>query len=200
MKQQEKLNACKAEKNVAIRKRRNVPSTEETAKKRAKYPAMEEELAAWIAEERKQGNIMNSPFACKVCQKTFTGPEPYQQHLASERHKKKCTSAVPFENLTWKPHSANVSAGATSMQQSHGLCCISCCVHFKSVREALAHYESEDHRKRKTIALQPVQQTKPKIVEATQTPMLGIKPILPGSILVCQADEDFTEFCKRHGL
>lgn len=55
LRQQDKLEACRTDDDLVIRKRRCIPSSEDTAKKRARCPAMEESLASWISEERKQG-------------------------------------------------------------------------------------------------------------------------------------------------
>ncbi|GBN25921.1 hypothetical protein AVEN_83310-1 [Araneus ventricosus] len=49
-----------------------------------------------------------APFAeCKPCQKQFSGPEPYQQHLVSAGHKKKCGSS----NAIMQSNETNFSVG-----------------------------------------------------------------------------------------
>lgn len=159
-----------------------------------------------------------STFSCQVCQKTFTGPEPYQQHLASERHKKKCGASVPFDALRWQPSISSASSSnlpplqaafsASTAVSKSVLQCIHCDIpRFKNISEACAHYESRGHKERKLAKLSaapvPVRVAKPikpKLVESTSDSLFEIKPILPPSILLCEAHEDFTEFCKRHGL
>ncbi|XP_037511697.1 uncharacterized protein LOC119388114 [Rhipicephalus sanguineus] len=45
-----------------------------------------------------------SAYACTPCGKTFTGPEPYNQHIASEKHKKKIKNGpVPPSGLVCGP-------------------------------------------------------------------------------------------------
>lgn len=55
MKSEDQLRTCASLSDICIRKRRNVPSSEEKKKKRAKFPDMERELSAWITLQRKNG-------------------------------------------------------------------------------------------------------------------------------------------------
>lgn len=55
VKSQSKLRACADDTDVCIRKRRNMPSSEECKKKRAKFPDMEAELSSWICQQRHDG-------------------------------------------------------------------------------------------------------------------------------------------------
>ncbi|XP_037287573.2 uncharacterized protein LOC119180576 isoform X2 [Rhipicephalus microplus] len=43
-------------------------------------------------------DMISSAYTCTPCGKTFTGPEPYNQHIASEKHKKKIQSGPVFQS------------------------------------------------------------------------------------------------------
>lgn len=68
-----------------------------------------------------------SAFTCKVCVKVFTGPEPYKQHLVSERHKKRLEMG---------------SAGAGS-----SLACTACAMVFSGPAPYRDHMASGGHAK-----------------------------------------------------
>ncbi|XP_037526892.1 uncharacterized protein LOC119404463 isoform X1 [Rhipicephalus sanguineus] len=48
--------------------------------------------------KRSFADMNASAYACTPCGKTFTGPEPYNQHIASEKHKKKIQSGPVFQS------------------------------------------------------------------------------------------------------
>ncbi|XP_075528115.1 uncharacterized protein LOC142560144 isoform X3 [Dermacentor variabilis] len=49
-----------------------------------------------LCGKRSFAEMNASAYACTPCGKTFTGPEPYNQHIASEKHKKKIQSGPVF--------------------------------------------------------------------------------------------------------
>lgn len=180
-----------------------------------------------------------SAFACQPCGKSFSGPEPYQQHLASERHKRKlqtgslevCTpcgmtftgptpyrahmvgaghakvmakrAMVSTELPAPKPQALDKMSGTVSQG---GVSCHLCNIpSFPSMQAAFSHYESQYHMRNKLMAAcgTSVQPAHP----APSTPLLPVAPPpfvptpkIPSSMLICRADEDFAEFCKKRGL
>uniref|UniRef100_A0A147BE01 C2H2-type domain-containing protein n=1 Tax=Ixodes ricinus TaxID=34613 RepID=A0A147BE01_IXORI len=187
---------------------------------------------------------MSAPaFSCQACSMTFTGPEPFNQHVASERHKRKVrmgSSVVPHEaclpcGMTFtgpapyrdhmastghakvmakqevvstscvpKPQSLVKTAGTVS--RGTAACPVCNIAEFPSMHAAFCHYESQEHRRNKLMAacgispapVVPVSTT--SHVAAPLPPPLLPTPKLPSSVLVCRADEDFGEFCEKHGF
>ncbi|KAH7971505.1 hypothetical protein HPB49_025151 [Dermacentor silvarum] len=63
-----------------------------------------EEYGSRLCRKRTFAEMNASAYACSPCGKTFTGPEPYNQHIASEKHKKKIQSGpVPSSSLVCEP-------------------------------------------------------------------------------------------------
>lgn len=59
---------------------------------------------ARLCRKRTFAEMNASAYACSPCGKTFTGPEPYNQHIASEKHKKKIQNGpVPSSSLVCEP-------------------------------------------------------------------------------------------------
>lgn len=188
---------------------------------------------------------MSTPaFSCQACGMTFTGPEPYNQHLASERHKRKVrmgssviaheaclpcgmtfTGPAPYRDhmastghakvmakqevtstasCLPKPQSS-VKIGGT-VSQGTVSCPVCNIAEFPSMHAAFCHYESQEHRKNKLMAacgisaapVVPVSATSQVAAPLPPPPLLP--PKLPSSVLVCRADEDFGEFCEKHGF
>ncbi|CAN8028308.1 unnamed protein product [Ixodes persulcatus] len=200
---------------------------------------------------------MSTPaFSCQACGMTFTGPEPYNQHLASVRHKRKVemvSSVIPHKaclpcgmtftgpapyrqsNSVFFPafelldHMASTghakvmakqevmsnAASITDCAAVHAIlgfvagtvaCPVCNIAEFPSMSAAFCHYESQEHRKNKLMAacgispapVVPVS-TKSQVAAPLPPPLLPT-PKLPSSVLVCRADEDFGEFCEKHGF
>ncbi|XP_055928230.1 uncharacterized protein LOC129959431 [Argiope bruennichi] len=94
------------------------------------------------------------PYAeCKPCQKQFSGPEPYQQHLASAGHFKKCGQSKIMLNdeADSKVGDAKTNSNLSNDPQSSisafercGICQLS----FTGPLHYQMHLESDSHRKK----------------------------------------------------
>ncbi|KFM71355.1 Zinc finger RNA-binding protein, partial [Stegodyphus mimosarum] len=80
------------------------------------------------------GNVFFS--SCDICQKQFSGPEPYQQHIVSTSHLKK----VAMRNLTAGSNSSNSIINT--------LICKTCDKNFSGPVPYEQHLNSETHRKK----------------------------------------------------
>lgn len=133
---------------------------------------------------------------------TFNGPAPLRDHMASERHAKKARMASALETVA----SAQCSSDGAYVVDSNGeIGCPSCNISsFPSLEAACNHYESQEHRDRKKL----VQTCDPG--PSTASPIESVPPVfdrvmleipqLAASVLICRAEEDFADFCKRHNL
>ncbi|CAN7943125.1 unnamed protein product [Ixodes hexagonus] len=100
-----------------------------------------------------------------------------------------------------------------------GVSCHICkIVAFPSMQAAFCHYESQEHRRNKLMAAcgamsaptVPSVPASPQVLSAPRgaaapavllpPPPPMAMPKLPSSVLICRADEDFAQFCEKHGL
>lgn len=77
---------------------------------------------------------------CSACEKNFTGPVPYQQHLISDAHKKKLKKI----ELTRKINSLSVKA-----DEADAFECKECCRTFRIPEEFDQHLKSSAHAKKR---------------------------------------------------
>lgn len=178
-------------------------------------------------------------FFCDPCGKTFSGPEPYQQHMVSEKHKKKVAtprellgplSCEPCQMTFTRPaplrdhmasaghakRASRATQALTSVLQSisigpqkvaAGGCtkgCISCGIpNFVNAKAAFDHHESPEHRQRSNLLAAVLA---PQMCPPVQPPTAAVKQVtadtvvLPSSVIVCRAEEDFAEFCKKNKI
>ncbi|GFT87995.1 zinc finger protein [Nephila pilipes] len=100
-----------------------------------------------------------APFAeCKPCNKQFSGPEPYQQHLASAAHKKKCGVHSSFQiqkdqNFVSKKLLRDSEQAVSTCYSSDVITlpfvkCEICKMQFKDGTLYELHLESANHREK----------------------------------------------------
>lgn len=185
----------------------------------------------------------SSAFACTPCGKTFTGPEPYNQHVASEKHKKKVQNGPVFQSaLVCEPCQMSftgpapmrdhmASAGHANAMARHQvrtvqpstpemksirladsgadkisyLQCKTCNIHsFSCAKDAFCHYDSAEHWDRKRAVESGIEPSTFRPTVAAQLTsfnnMVQVQPNLPSSVLVCRAEENFEDFCKKNNL
>lgn len=129
---------------------------------------------------------------CEPCQKVFTGIVPYEAHMASAGHAKRAAKAPKALAAGDALPSTSTDQAATSEGGTKGGC-MSCGIpSFESSEAMSKHYESEEHRSHnKLLAADQTRVAADETAKATE---------LPPSVFVCRAEEDFEEFCKKHGL
>ncbi|XP_077556673.1 uncharacterized protein LOC144170629 isoform X1 [Haemaphysalis longicornis] len=136
---------------------------------------------------------------CEPCQMVFTGIAPYREHMASAGHAKRASGHAKRASETKQALAAGDAQPSTSTGQaatSEGGTrggCASCGIpNFESSDAAFDHYASLEHRTQ-SLALAAYQARAAAAKEA--------EPVeLPPEVLVCRAEEDFAEFCKKHNL
>ncbi|KAF8767434.1 hypothetical protein HNY73_020398 [Argiope bruennichi] len=98
--------------------------------------------------------ITLKPYAeCKPCQKQFSGPEPYQQHLASAGHFKKCghSKIMLNDEADSKVEDAKINSNLYNDPQSSISAfarCDICQLSFTGLLPYQMHLESDSHRKK----------------------------------------------------
>lgn len=164
-----------------------------------------------LASERhkrkvRMGSSVVAPEACLPCGMTFTGPAPYRDHMASAGHAKVMAKQEVTSTASCLPKpQSSVKIGGT-VSQGTVACPVCNIAEFPSMHAAFCHYESQEHRKNKLMAacgisaapVVPVSATLQVAASLPRPPLLT--PKLPSSVLVCRADEDFGEFCEKHGF
>lgn len=139
---------------------------------------------------------------------TFTGPIPLEAHMASAGHAKamaKKQGLSGIETLTSGVKPTVLVPSQPGATRRGVLQCDICNIpSFPCSKDAFDHYESAEHRVRKK-ALQlnvepstyrPVGNSQPSHV----TQLTPEVPKLPPSVLVCKAEENFGDFCKKHNI
>ncbi|XP_077550127.1 uncharacterized protein LOC144163178 isoform X1 [Haemaphysalis longicornis] len=155
-----------------------------------------------VASAKHKRKILAGSFVCEDCRMTFNGPAPLRDHMASERHAKKARVSSASDAVA----SAQCSSDGAGVVASNGeVGCPSCNISsFPTLEAACNHYESEEHRDRKKLmqtsdpgpsAASPIESVPPVVNH-----MMPEIPQLPASVLICRAEEDFADFCKRNNL
>ncbi|CAL1273416.1 unnamed protein product [Larinioides sclopetarius] len=137
-------------------------------------PSFDQSGSNTLEEKTEHKQLIESPISlvspmkviafaeCKPCQKQFSGPEPYQQHLVSAGHKKKCGSSneIMYSNETdlsvgnervnnsLSDLQSSVSEGDVNkiIPQTFARCDI-CKMEFNGALPYQIHLVSDDHKK-----------------------------------------------------
>lgn len=158
-----------------------------------------------VASAKHKRMMQAGSFVCEHCHITFNGPAPLRDHMASEKHAKRARMASALEAAT----SAHPSSGGAGVVDSNtaGKGEMGCqwrnISSFPTLEAAFSHYESE-HRERKKL----LQSSNPGASTSSSVgfvpPAVGQEkpeiPQLPPSVLICRAEEDFADFCKRNNV
>ncbi|XP_015931255.1 zinc finger protein 346 [Parasteatoda tepidariorum] len=80
---------------------------------------------------------------CEICNKSFTGIECYQQHVASDKHKRK----VSLHNSSMSTESVAATASFSEIQHvdTNTFPCLSCAINFQTLSEFIKHTGSKEH-------------------------------------------------------
>lgn len=161
---------------------------------------------------------LSGPLSCEPCQMTFTGPAPLQQHLASAVHAKRASGAAQAaQTLASTLRSISIAPQKAAGSGTKGGC-VSCGIpSFVGAKAAFDHYESHEHRQRRNLLAAglaselcpPVRTVTAAVKQVTSQaqPASGTAEqaaddavVLPSSVLICRAEEDFEEFCKKNKI
>lgn len=125
--------------------------------------------------------LFGGPFQCELCQKAFSGPAPYMQHLKSAKHLKKenmglMSSRIDGNQLQSSPEgtapssrtSTNSLEAKTAGYPTH---CEICDVPFTGFENSVQHFAGKKHKKsleRQQILRQLYQYSSSSVSEANE--------------------------------
>ena len=81
----ERLEQARAERQVTVRKRRYLPSGEEAAKERAKFPRLEAEVVSWIKELRDKGVTVSGSAIQRHAKKVYEEFYPEEDNFRASK-------------------------------------------------------------------------------------------------------------------